>query len=204
MATSAKTVTDADVLGWLNANPNADSATALAVMSEAGVGPGRFQSILASRDSTEDNFDLKLAVDEAAFIQEQATLDAALQAQLDAQAKADSDAFAKAQGEIGAMVAAEQQRMAAAAAEYAQQQAAAQAAAAQAAREAEAAQAEIAKQIAETKRLSAEMAAKSKAEMESMQRTSAAKIPSTSAIERVRSHPSGIVSPLRSSSFTFI
>ncbi len=74
------------------------------------------------------------------------------------------------------MVAAEQQRMAETAAAYQAQQAAAQAAAAQAAKEAEAAQAEIARQLAETQRISAEMTAKSKSEMEAIQRTSAAKI----------------------------
>jgi len=118
----------------------------------------------------------KLLADEEAFKKQQADLDAATKVQLEAQAKADADAFARAQGEIAAMVAAEQQRMAETAAAYQAQQAAAQAAAAQAAKEAEAAQAEIARQLAETQRISAEMTAKSKSEMEAIQRTSAAKI----------------------------
>jgi hypothetical protein len=118
----------------------------------------------------------RIAAEDAAFRAQQDALDQALRSQLDIRAKADADAFAKAQADISFQLAAEQQRMAETAAQYAQQQAAIQAAAAQATREAEIAQAEIAKQIAETQRLSVEMAAKSKADMEGMQRTSAAKI----------------------------
>lgn len=118
----------------------------------------------------------KLLADDEAFRKEQSDLDAMSKAQIDAQAKIDADTFAKAQLNIATMMANEQARIKTDAAAYAQQQAVIQQELAKAEQEAKLAQADIAKQLLETQRISAEMSAKSKAEIDAIQRTSAAKI----------------------------
>ncbi len=134
-------------------------------MEQSGVSSVEIETFLAQEQYKADQFDKQ-------FREEQALADAQAQAAIDR----DNQTFADAQAEIAAQIAAEQARMAQQRAEYESQIAAQQAAAAAAQREAEAQQAAIAEQIAETNRLAAEMARRNQEEMETMQRTSAAKI----------------------------
>ena len=134
-------------------------------MEQAGVSSVEIETFLAQEQAKADQFDQE-------FRDQQALADAQAQAAIDR----DNQTFAEAQSEIAAQVAAEQERMAQQRMAYESQIAAQQQAAAAAQREAEAQQAEIARQIAETNRIAAEMAQRNKDEMETMQRTSAAKI----------------------------
>ena len=124
----------------------------------------------------EDAAIAKLLADEEAFKKEQADLDAAAKAQLDAKIKADSDAFKKAQADIQSLVDAELLTLEKQKGEFVAQQNAAKAAAALVIKQTAEAKADMAEQMREDQRIAAEMAAKLKADMESMQRTSAAKI----------------------------
>jgi len=61
--TSATKVTDADILGWFNANPGADDATIAKVMQEAGVTPEQMARAKGTNTATTAAVDLSKATD---------------------------------------------------------------------------------------------------------------------------------------------